>query len=359
MEISIGKTIKKLRAEKGVTQEELAKYLNITYQSVSKWETEAASPDTMLLPKIAVFFGVAIDDLFSVGDINHFERIDKILEQSGEELSESNFLYVKRYLVGLLSENPTNTEALRRLIDLHKKRIDSYTEIAARYAEQAISTATDNHDLHFNYARLRGVQWDYEPISWRFFRFYDGFIKKYPDNKEAIVNLHSAYVQTYRYEEAEEISDRIKDDVTREVIKGDTLIRLGRIHNALDTFDKILKANPDNPNLRFEIGERYRQLAERRINPEKHEAYFKYAIELFEQSQKLFDKTFSPPPCQSVYSRAFLYDNLGYYEKAIEMWEEIIMRNKRDYNNEVEGESNKWPRDMIEALKNKITQRGK
>jgi tetratricopeptide (TPR) repeat protein len=127
----------------------------------------------------------------------------------------------------------------------------------------------------------------------------------------------------------------------------------------LDTFDKILKANPDNPNLRFEIGERYRRLAERRFNPEKHEVYFKYAVELFEQSQKLFDATMSPPPCQSVYSRAFLYDNLGYYEKAIEMWEEIIMRNKRDYNNAAEYESNEWPREMIEALKNKIAQRGK
>ena len=72
MDISIGKTIKKLRTEKGVTQEELAKYLSITFQSVSKWETEAATPDTALLPKIAVFFGVSIDDLFSVGDINHF-----------------------------------------------------------------------------------------------------------------------------------------------------------------------------------------------------------------------------------------------------------------------------------------------
>ena len=74
---SIGNIIAKLRKEKGVTQEELAKYLNITFQSVSKWETEAATPDTMLLPQIAIFFGVSIDDLFSVGDINHFERVDK------------------------------------------------------------------------------------------------------------------------------------------------------------------------------------------------------------------------------------------------------------------------------------------
>ena len=367
MEISIGKTIKKLRAEKGVTQEELAKYLNITFQSVSKWETEAAAPDTMLLPQIAVFFGVAIDDLFSIGDINHFERVDRILEQSSEELSESSFLFVKRYLIGLLDENPTNTEALRRLVDLHKKRIDSYTEIAARYAEQAISTATDNRDLHFIYARLRGVQWDYEPISWRFFRFYDDFIKKHPDNKEALINLHSAYVQTSSYEKADEIRERIKEETTRAILKGDTLIRLGKEDEAIIVFDSLINDYSNDPNIYCAVGERYKRLAERRFNPDEYfgqllffqqQKYFEKAVMCFEQSQRIFDETMSQPPCQPVYSLAFMYDACGHYEKAIEMWEEIIMRNKRDYNNEVEGENNKWPREMIESIKNKIAQRG-
>ena len=359
MDINIGKTIKRLRNEKGVTQEELAKYLNITYQSISKWETEAASPDIMFLPQIAVFFGVAIDDLFSICDINHFERVDKILEQPGEELSESNFLYAKRYLIGLLDENPANTEALRRLIDLHMKRVDSYTEIAARYAEQAINTATENHYLHFTYARLRRVQWDYEPVSWRFFRFYDNFIEKYPNNKEALVNLHNAYVQTNRYKEANEISDRITDEITRLTLKADTLIRLGKEDEAFVIFDKLIGDYPNNPNVFYEIGERYRRLSERRFNLDKFKNYFEKAVKLFEQSQKIFDDTISPPPCQSVYSLAFMYDHLGYYEKAIEMWEEIITRNKRDYNIGIESDENKWAYEMTETLRNKIVQREK
>ena len=353
MALNIGENIKRLRAEKGVTQEELAKYLNITYQSVSKWETEAASPDTMLLPQIAVFFGVAIDDLFSLGDINHFERVDKILQQSGEELSESSFLYAKRYLVGLLDENPANTEALRRLVNLHNKRIDSYTEIAAQYAEQAINTAIDNHDLHFTYARLRKVQWDYEPVSWRFFRFYDNFIKKHPNNKEALVNLHNAYVQTNRYKEANEINSRIPDEITQVLLKGDTLIRLGKEEDAFAIFDKLISDYPGEPKVYFEVGERYRRLAERRFSPDDYAGYFDKAAGLFEEAQKLFDATITPPPCHPVYSRAFMYDNLGYYEKAIEMWEEIIMRDQRDY----QGIGSDWPHEMIEAMKEKIAVR--
>ena len=59
----IGTIIAKLRKEKGVTQEELAKHAQVSTQAVSKWENGGV-PDTELLPKIADFFGVSIDTLF-------------------------------------------------------------------------------------------------------------------------------------------------------------------------------------------------------------------------------------------------------------------------------------------------------
>jgi len=62
-EIKIGNVIKKLRQSKNVTQEQLADYLNISFQSVSKWETGVSVPDVHLLPR---YFGVSIDDLFEV-----------------------------------------------------------------------------------------------------------------------------------------------------------------------------------------------------------------------------------------------------------------------------------------------------
>lgn len=59
----IGQRIASLRKEKGVKQEELANYVGVTAQAVSKWENGGV-PDTELLPKIADFFGVSIDTLF-------------------------------------------------------------------------------------------------------------------------------------------------------------------------------------------------------------------------------------------------------------------------------------------------------
>lgn len=61
---TIGKNIRRLRTEQNITQNQLARALGVAFQTVSKWETEATLPDTMLLPEIAAFFGVSIDELF-------------------------------------------------------------------------------------------------------------------------------------------------------------------------------------------------------------------------------------------------------------------------------------------------------
>ena len=62
--MTIGEKIKRLRQENGITQEKLAEYLNITYQSVSKWENNNALPDVTLIVPLANFFGVTTDELF-------------------------------------------------------------------------------------------------------------------------------------------------------------------------------------------------------------------------------------------------------------------------------------------------------
>ncbi len=62
--MTIGEKIKQLRQQNGITQEKLAEYLNITYQSVSKWENNNALPDVTLIVPLANFFGVTTDELF-------------------------------------------------------------------------------------------------------------------------------------------------------------------------------------------------------------------------------------------------------------------------------------------------------
>lgn len=62
--MTLGNKIAALRKQMGLTQEALAQKLEVTNQSVSKWESDQCCPDILLLPKIADIFGVTIDALF-------------------------------------------------------------------------------------------------------------------------------------------------------------------------------------------------------------------------------------------------------------------------------------------------------
>ena len=70
MNIYFAEKLKSLRAEKKVSQEKLAQYLNVSFQAVSKWETGNTYPDITLLPDIAHYFGVTVDELLCVEKID-------------------------------------------------------------------------------------------------------------------------------------------------------------------------------------------------------------------------------------------------------------------------------------------------
>ena len=61
--IAIGANVYRLRKEARLTQDDLASFLGVTKASVSKWETGQSYPDIALLPKIATYFGISVDQL--------------------------------------------------------------------------------------------------------------------------------------------------------------------------------------------------------------------------------------------------------------------------------------------------------
>ena len=61
--LNFSENIIKLRHKKGITQEELADFVGVTKASVSKWETKQSLPDIMLLPRLAAYFDVTVDEL--------------------------------------------------------------------------------------------------------------------------------------------------------------------------------------------------------------------------------------------------------------------------------------------------------
>ena len=68
--MSIGQKIKELRRKNDLTQEKLADLLGVSFQAVSKWETDVASPDLSLIVPLSRLFHVSTDELFGVDGEN-------------------------------------------------------------------------------------------------------------------------------------------------------------------------------------------------------------------------------------------------------------------------------------------------
>lgn len=85
---AIGKTIARLRRERGMTQEALAEIIGVLPQTVSKWEKHTTCPDVALLPVIADVFGVTIDALYGREDgpraILPEQAVDRVIECARE-----------------------------------------------------------------------------------------------------------------------------------------------------------------------------------------------------------------------------------------------------------------------------------
>ena len=87
MQLDLGNNIRQLRRRDKKTQEMLAEALGVTSQAVSRWEAGGSYPDMNLIPSIANFFGVSIDELFGYEG----ERTQRIDAQA-EEIDRMNRL---------------------------------------------------------------------------------------------------------------------------------------------------------------------------------------------------------------------------------------------------------------------------
>ena len=83
----IGKFIAKVRKEKNMTQQELAKKLNITDRAISHWENGRSMPDAGIMLELCKLLDINVNELLSA---------KKIIKESYNEQAEENFLELRR-----------------------------------------------------------------------------------------------------------------------------------------------------------------------------------------------------------------------------------------------------------------------
>ena len=125
--INIGRTIARERRRAGVTQEALAAHLGVSKAAVSKWELGQSLPDVSLLPRVAAYFSLTLDELFDWCD-----------ELSQEE---SAALYAEVYALGEKDLDAAH-ERLRELAAEHYSDANLLLMLASLLTVWAAGMAT-------------------------------------------------------------------------------------------------------------------------------------------------------------------------------------------------------------------------
>jgi len=116
MKLNIGETIKNLRKERDITQEEFAEMLGVSCQSVSRWENNACYPDIELIPTIAAFFDISTDKLMGVDDAAEKKAVDQYLKDFQAAISIGNIDECIRIARAGVAEFPNNYALLNKLM---------------------------------------------------------------------------------------------------------------------------------------------------------------------------------------------------------------------------------------------------
>jgi Predicted transcriptional regulators len=110
--MNIGETIKRLRKQKDMTQEQLAQYLNISPQAISRWEMNSTLPDITLVPMLANIFNVTTDMLLGVDIDAKEKKIDATINEAYNYACRKQYDEADKLLRAALKEYPNSYDLM-------------------------------------------------------------------------------------------------------------------------------------------------------------------------------------------------------------------------------------------------------
>ena len=202
MQLNLGEKIRELRRRDERTQENLADALGVTSQAVSRWEAGGSYPDMELMPSIANYFGVTIDELFGYEN-ERTKKIDNMVrtihdmncQNNGEDVNMDECI---RFAREALIEFPGNERIMLSLASV------LYNAGYVRYGEYHL-TDEDGYDAydvdrHKNYAEWQEAIKLYEKLL--------GTLEDGELRHQAIRELLQLYVNTGATEKADKIAQK-------------------------------------------------------------------------------------------------------------------------------------------------------
>ncbi len=122
--MNIGKTIRELRQNRGITQEDFSEALRVSVQTVSRWENGVNAPDLSMLPQLAVYFGVTTDYLLGLERNNTMAKLIKTTETfelASKQEAEEMVLKFKGEKFPLLKDYKISADGNRVILEVTKE----------------------------------------------------------------------------------------------------------------------------------------------------------------------------------------------------------------------------------------------
>lgn len=327
--MEIGKTIKALRLEKQVRQEEMAQYLGVSSQAVSKWETGSSLPDITLLPAIATYFGATIDELFQLPNESRFEQIENMMQRESR-ITQEAFDQSVRFLKEILLDEPKNVRAYTDLAALYNHRALSDHRVASEYAKKALELAPEEREGKVAFLEANngvcGDEWydnNFEVIE-----YFKEFLQKNPDNYNGLYAIIVNLLADGRFDEAVpyiEDLQRIQDDYQAIIYLGDVALGQGDREKAIQLWNQAVEKSPDAWQVYCDRADRLKKLG----MYEAAMADYEYCF------------TMQKPPrlTDGLYSLEQMHESRKDYEAAINDYRRIIQCIAEDYTPEPNAES--------------------
>lgn len=150
--LNLGRMVVQNRREKGITQEKLAEYMGVSKASVSKWESGQSYPDILLLPELATYFNISVDELLGYSPQMTKEEIKKVYNKLShdfvvrpfEEVMEECRQVIREYyscfpLLLAMIQLWLNHSALAKTEEIKKEMLQETVALCQRVKEESDS----------------------------------------------------------------------------------------------------------------------------------------------------------------------------------------------------------------------------
>ena len=321
--MEIGKRIRQMRTNKGVTQEELANALNVSNQAVSRWETGVTTPDIYLLPAIALFFGVTIDEIFNPSPEEKLERLRRRFYYTEDYLSDDEFKSALSFLKEQEGVYDDTADIWHLLAQLYLNRIERDKKTVGKYAKKAMRLSADkSFCVRFLVDAEHAVYSDWDTANHsKTISFLKEMVARFPNEFRYYCALINNLIADRRVKEAEsyiaEIEKRFNKAEFVPIFRARLALADFRKDDAVAIIEETYRLYPNDEGTVFDVAGFYGEICE-----------YEKALEFYQRSYDLLE---SPRMYDALVGIARTYEMMGRYDEAIGAWEKVKENLENDW----------------------------